>query len=125
MASAIARRDTSVPGQFWSFVSPQGRHAYPAIVHDFLYWQQTCERKLADSIFLDLMREHGVSRFRAKLMYYIVRWKGGAYWDENHSLKAAGEKRCLRQYPQDGNITWADWKQRPGVFLPSCGEAVS
>jgi hypothetical protein len=49
-------------------------------------------------------------------IYKGVRWRGGSAWDANAKLKAGGEKRVLKKYPEDPVTTWAEWKQRPGVF---------
>src|SRR5262245_19918965 len=40
----------SVPKEFHSFISPRGPHGSPAIIHDFLYWDQSCTRQQADEL---------------------------------------------------------------------------
>ncbi|MEQ1715449.1 MAG: DUF1353 domain-containing protein [Hyphomicrobium sp.] len=107
----------SVPSSFWSWMPPVGRYGLPAIVHDWLYWEQTGGRREADEIFHSALAELGVSSWRRFILYRSVRWFGGSYWDDNATAKARGEGRILKQYPDDARITWADWKKRPGVFV--------
>src|SRR5215217_6020711 len=38
----------SIPRVFWSALRPDGLYTYPAIVHDYLYWEQTVTREVAD-----------------------------------------------------------------------------
>ena len=41
----------SIPPVLQSLIRPLGPHLRPAIVHDYLYWEQTCSRKQADRLF--------------------------------------------------------------------------
>lgn len=70
----------SVPRLFWSWIPRTGRYNHAALVHDFLYRTQPqgWTRRMADEVFLDLMREDGVSALRARLMHRAVRV--GAWW---------------------------------------------
>jgi hypothetical protein len=36
----------SIPRVFWSLLRPDGVYTYPAIVHDFLYWEQNVEENM-------------------------------------------------------------------------------
>ena len=42
---------------------------------------------------------------------------GPSAWRSNAKLKAEGEKRILKQFPDDPRTRWADWKKRPDVFV--------
>ena len=75
----------SVPRFLWGSVSPQ---IHPctlrgAVAHDYLYRHQPpgWSRKEADQLFYDLIREDGLSWFRAKKAYWGVRIFGGESWD--------------------------------------------
>ncbi len=107
----------TVPSWFWSWMPPIGRYGLPAIVHDWLYWDQQFPRERADGIFDTALDELGVSGWRRFVLYRSVRWFGGRYWRENATAKATGEGRVLKQYPGDARITWAEWRTRPGVFV--------
>lgn len=77
----------SVPRLAWSFMPPDGLHRAAALVHDFLYVHlgrmahRTYTRAEADKIFYLIMRDSGVSYFRAKAAYLAVRAGGWTYWN--------------------------------------------
>lgn len=106
----------SVPQSFWAWMPPTGRYGLPAIVHDWLYWDQTLLRSQADEIFDNALGELDVSRWRRFVLYKAVRWFGSKYWRENTLAKKQGQGRVLKQFPDDARVTWADWRVRPGVF---------
>ena len=74
----------SVPRFFWRAVFPPGdtRALRAAFCHDFIYrthplgWMRTD----ADSLFLELLLEHGTPFFRALLAYIGVRLFGRIAW---------------------------------------------
>ena len=74
----------SVPEFLWDTVSPQldPRTLRAAIVHDYLYRNALpgWTRKDADELFYDFMVEDGMSKFKAGIAYYGVRWFGGGCW---------------------------------------------
>lgn len=107
----------SVPSTFWAWMPPTGRYGLPAIVHDWLYWEQSLPRSAADDIFYNALSELGVSNWRRFVIYRTVRWFGGKYWRENTTAKANGEGRVLKLFPNDARITWTAWRTRPGVFV--------
>lgn len=95
----------SVPQFVWSLgVAPDGLHRGAAIVHDFLYlntgklplgtyfvsqvgqhWTPSVvhfRRSECDKLFLEVMREAGVSAFKRKAMYYAVRLFGKKGWND-------------------------------------------
>jgi hypothetical protein len=106
----------SVPRIFWSLLRPDGDYAYAAIIHDFLYWTQKYRRETADEIFRFAMQDFSVNAGVIATIHKAVHSFGGASWQENAKLKAAGEKRVLKEFPPDPRIRWETWKRRAGVF---------
>ncbi len=104
----------SVPRIFWSIFRPDGKYAYAAIIHDWLYWEQVVSREDADRIFLEAMEEFDVKG--SKTVFNAVRLGGGAAWKNNAKLREEGERRVLVKFPQNPKVTWNDWKQEEGVF---------
>ena len=66
----------SIPRIFRPIVLPYGKHSGASVVHDYLY-SKGCnlniERKKADKIFLEILKEEGVNPILARLMYIAVR----------------------------------------------------
>ena len=66
----------SIPRIFRPIVLPYGKHSGASVVHDYLY-SKGCnlniERKKADKIFLEILKEEGVNSILARLMYIAVR----------------------------------------------------
>jgi hypothetical protein len=106
----------SVPQLFWSVLPKTGRYAYAAVVHDFLYWEQSLPREEADRIFKIALEDSGVSRTVKIALYEAVNWAGGAAWEQNKQLKSSGQKRILREFPPNPLISWEDWSSRPGAL---------
>mgnify|MGYP001206222236 CR=1 FL=1 len=106
----------SIPRVFWSVLPPDGTYAYAAVVHDYLYWTQTRPKKEADQILKMAMEDFEVGTTTVGTIYKAVRLAGQMAWNENAGKKAKGEKRVLRQLPQDPRMTWKIWSQRPENF---------
>ena len=63
----------SIPRILWPLLgSAFGLYGYAAMVHDYLYASRMVPRKIADKIFYEIMRKHGVNKFKAWLMYKAV-----------------------------------------------------
>jgi len=106
----------SVPRVFWSIFRPDGNYAYAAAIHDYLYWQQDRPKKEADLIFRSVMDDLNITDSQKTILYEAVNKFGNSAWTEDANLKAKGEKRVLRQLPENSDVTWAEWKNRPNVF---------
>ena len=89
----------SVPRLFWMAFPPCGKYTPPAVVHDYLYWEQpaSCDRECADNILLKAMEEAGVSLATRKSIYVGVRTGGESSWNDNKALKARG---VIRNVPE-------------------------
>ncbi len=107
----------SIPSVFWSTLPKTGRYGLPAIVHDWLYWEQAIPRSAADTLFDTALGDLGVALWQRTAIYRAVWAFGGTYWDTNTTAKARGEGRVLKQFPEDAKIAWNDWRARPGVFV--------
>lgn len=82
----------SIPRLFTRLIPVNGRHRAPAVVHDYLYSTKghinyvprnggfgiTIPRKECDLIFLEAMKEAGVSAWKRNVMYAAVRAGGWA-----------------------------------------------
>lgn len=106
----------SVPQPLWSIFPRTGRYAYAAIVHDYLYWVQDRTREEANLIFKFAMKDLKVANSTLNILYEAVDHFGAFAWEQNIKLKAAGEKRMLKVFPEDLTISWEEWRKRPGVL---------
>ena len=107
----------SIPRIFWSALRPDGDYGYAGIIHDYLYWVQPVGRKTADETLRFAMQDFSVAPATVTVIYDAVRAGGGGAWSDNAKLKANGEKRVLKRFPEDPTVRWAEWKQKPDVFL--------
>jgi hypothetical protein len=108
----------SIPPLFFSWLRPDGPFVYAAIVHDFIYWDQTQSKDQADEILKVAMEDAKVSTLRLQAIYTAVTVAGQPAWDGNLKLKGRGEKRILSKFPPKADISWKEWKERSDVFAP-------
>ena len=106
----------SIPREFWSVLSPNARYSYPAIIHDYLYWFQTCTRGQANAVLKMAMEYLAVPSAQIFIIYNAVRLAGESAWNSNAAARGAGEHRILKKFPTDVKVTWAFWKTQPDVF---------
>lgn len=106
----------SVPRLFWVAFPPCGRYTPAAVVHDYLYWQQSplCDRKCADDVLDTAMKESGVDFATRNAIYLAVRTAGQSAWDKNQLAKNSG---VIRQVPEafmsfGGDVTWSQLSSR-------------
>jgi len=102
----------SIPRVFWSVLPPDGQYTYPAIIHDYLYWNQSISRDKADKILRYAMEDFKVNSATIETIYAGVRAGGWVAWNDNASLKRSGEKRFLKKFPEDPTIEWVVWKSK-------------
>jgi hypothetical protein len=106
----------SIPRIFWSALRPDGLYTYPAIVHDYLYWEQNVSRDAADAILKYGMEDFRINTATVAAVYNAVRTFGNSAWQNNARLKAAGERRLLSRQPTDPTIRWEQWKRDANNF---------
>lgn len=106
----------SVPSALWSVYPKSGRYAYAAIVHDYLYWDQSRSREEADNVLVAAMEDAKVPQLTIFNFVSVLKAVGGFAWDRNAKAKASGEKRILAKFPEDRLTSWETWRKQPGVF---------
>jgi hypothetical protein len=106
----------SIPRIFWSLFQPDGRYAYAAAVHDYLYWIQQTTKDVADNVFRQTMQDFSVGAITINTLFEAVHLFGQAAWNENARLKGLGEKRILKVFPEDPRTQWSVWKKDPNHF---------
>lgn len=109
----------SIPRLFWSIRRPEGRHAYAAVIHDYLYWTQRRTRKESDEIFREILLETKTDKKIIAGLYNAVSKAGEGAWRKNQRLKESGEKRFLSKLPEDPLVSWATYKKQADVFVQS------
>jgi len=106
----------SIPPVFYAVLRPYNKYAHAAVVHEYLYWKQNRSRREADRIFLSAMEDLEVNKEVRLLIYRAVRWGGGSFWEQNKKNKEFGGQRILKKFPDDPNMTWNMWMEKPDVF---------
>ena len=104
----------SIPQALQSIIRANGPYILPAVVHDYLYWKQTCTRQQADQILLLGMIENQVREIHRSAIHGAVTVAGGFAWADNAKEREAG---LLRILPADRmrvpvNTSWPDYRQR-------------
>ena len=79
----------SLPGFVRMFNPVNGRHFIAACVHDHPYRTGCLPRKDADELFLAVMVNHEVKKYRRKYMYWGVRVGGKSSYNKNGSQPAS------------------------------------
>jgi hypothetical protein len=104
----------SIPPALQSFIQQNGPSLLPAVVHDYLYWKQTCTREQSDRILRLAMIEHAVPERQRMAIYEAVHWAGMFAWDENARNRQAGLIRILPPARQkiDANTFWPSYQQQ-------------
>jgi hypothetical protein len=103
----------STPRTIWSVLPPFGEYQLAAVVHDFLYWDQSCTREQADALLRVAMHESKVRAVDRETIFRAVRTFGQAAWDANAKDKAEGKPRVI---PVDylsipPLTTWRDYRK--------------
>lgn len=86
----------SIPRFIWSFgLSPIDTYMTPAVIHDYLYWDQRCTKEEADAVLGLSMIESEVSPAKQLSVYRGVDWFGRSSYRKNAALKDKGETRFV------------------------------
>lgn len=79
----------SIPRPLWMFLPRWGKYGNAAVIHDYLYWEQTRPRKESDDILMEGMVVLNVGVIKRHLIYFAVRIGGWWGWRRNQSRKRA------------------------------------
>lgn len=102
----------SIPPRVRGFLPKLGPHLFPAIVHDYLYWEQTCTRQESDRIFAKMMEEMGTSWVTRKALSWGLFLFGGRGWAENIQNRRSGLNRVVPPgaRPIEPYETWPEYR---------------
>ncbi len=123
---------TSIPKALWGppfYLTPEGQYGRAAIVHDYLYWSQKCQRAQADALFAIAAQESGVSTDVALSMYDALRAFGQSAWDDDNAKLTSGFPTVLprdRWTRPDPNQSWPAYASQlvaQGVRAPDVPDA--
>jgi len=105
----------SVPRALWSELSPVGEHKLAAIVHDYLYWFQPCEREETDNLLMIAMKTGGVSDLQRGAVYTGVRLGSADAWNANGVARDRGDLKVVPvQVRPTAQESWSDFRARLG-----------
>lgn len=85
----------STPPQIWRWYPPFGKYLTASILHDYLYWRQSCTQLQADKIFAQTMRDAGVPQEDQSRFFVVLQEFGKRAMDENSSDRERGLIRVL------------------------------
>ena len=77
----------SIPRLLWTLLPRWGKYGNAAVIHDYLYWDQSRTRKESDEILLEGMVVLGVGYIKRYAIYWAVRLAGWWAWWRNQSHK--------------------------------------
>jgi len=111
----------SIPEPFRPVFSEKSAKSDAAIIHDYLYWDQSCGRGQADQIMQLAMKDAGVSSVEVLLIYGALKFGGRSGWKTNERLRREGRPRIvpkefLKEMPADAS--WSEFRaflRREGV----------
>lgn len=85
----------SIPKVFRSLFTDNDVHDLPGLLHDYLYWRQSCGRSEADKLFLVALDEVGVGYFERYMMYAGVQAGGSGAWKNNRQARVDNLPRII------------------------------
>ena len=98
----------STPRRFWALYPPFGKYLSAAILHDYLYWTQICDRDTSDNIFYQTMKTSGVDAATQAIFLMVLKSQGELAWQENNTEKQKGLVRVIPDEflnPEDAFVT--------------------
>ena len=105
----------SVPRALWTELSPVGAQQRAAIVHDYLYWFQPCEREETDNLLMIAMKEDGVADLQRGAAYTGVRMGSADVWNANRVARDRGDLRVVPvQVRPTAQESWSHFRARLG-----------
>ena len=89
----------SVPRLFWILFPRWGKYGNAAVIHDFLYWEQSSSRRETDRIFLEAMGVLNVGTVTRYTLYGAVRAFGWLPWLLSKRRKGKGRDKVVHKEP--------------------------
>jgi hypothetical protein len=106
---------SSIPRALWPELSPVGAHARAAIVHDYLYWFQPCEREETDNLLMIAMKQDGLSDLNRGAVYAGVRIGSADAWNADRVARDRGDLEVVPpQIRPTAQESWTDFRTRLG-----------
>lgn len=103
----------SVPAALRPFFPKLGKYLQAAIVHDYLYWNQSCSKGQADRIFYYAMKESHVGTLDMLAFFQAVDKFGKKAWKDNEQDKKRGLVKIVpaNLLDVDPSLTWKVYQQ--------------
>jgi uncharacterized protein DUF1353 len=100
----------SIPRLLWPLLPKWGDYGWAAVLHDYLYWEQSLCREDSDAILLEAMMRSSVPPWRRQLIYRAVRLFGCWAWNSNRRRKMCGENRMAPKHSD--NLPFMDFQEK-------------
>jgi hypothetical protein len=104
----------SIPPQLHSIIQQNGPYILPAVMHDYLYWKQTCTRSQSDKLFLLAMIENNVSKTHRTAIFDGVSIFGRSAWGGNTAERKAHMLRIIpaARFKIPLNTSWSVYRDQ-------------
>jgi hypothetical protein len=100
----------SIPQALHWIYRPTGRYSMAAVVHDYLYWRQPCEKRQADRILLLAMLQDGMSAQDAQAVYAGVNLPAADAAFEKNRLERLSKLPKIVD-PRIGAVGWIEYRK--------------
>lgn len=96
-------------------LTAHGPYNRAAVIHDFLYWAQSCTKEQADRLLVIAMKESHVGILNGWAIHKGVDIGGKPAWNNNAKERERGLPKIIpSQYlkPSDPNLTWSEYRKQ-------------
>jgi hypothetical protein len=100
----------SIPRIFWAILSPWGKYGNAAVIHDWLYFDQTRTKSEADNILFEAMGVLEVPTWQKYVIYWGVKFGGFIAWYMDSQKKKAGYSKVVSYAPLKATDKADHWK---------------
>lgn len=108
----------STPKLFWSIYPPFGKYLSASVLHDYLYWRQTCKKEEADEIFYQTMRDARVDQATQSRFFLALDKEGKSAWNQNYDERSRGLVRVIpdeilrsAELKRSAATTWDEFRE--------------
>ena len=102
----------SIPSFLWFALPKWGKYGNAAVIHDYLYYDQSTTRLKADNIFLEAMMVLEVPVWQRFSLYTGVRIAGWWAWWLNSRKKDSGYSKIVKACPLKSVDQPGHWKTK-------------